>query len=502
MSKRTIPLIVGSLLILGMVGYVFIHRSSPGDLSRAHAAVAGSPFIMDCKKCHAAEGLNSGCLHCHTEIQDQLKKHQGYHDYLAKAQKTECAKCHSEHNGADFALLNKVSWEGKDVKSFNHPQVAYRLTGAHAKLACEKCHAAKGRAPYFLPKFKKNRREVTYLGLKQACMSCHADPHAGGKASNCTGCHDQNHWKPAPLFSHDKFYPLRGAHAAIACSKCHIPSNLTRASPTTKWNVTFGPTKGKNCADCHANPHRVKWVETCEGCHNGADKTWREADSRMNTLQHAKTGFRLVPPHQKARCLDCHGPDLPGVPFNVRYPNPRSPGYNRSEKDCEGCHKDEHRGQFVDKYPKCIRCHNLRGWKPNNFDARMHNQTLYPLIGGHLRAECNKCHIKDPAAKTRRYVHTPKECGECHKDIHYGQFRRENGITRCENCHESAVRWSSLVFNHETQSRFKLGEAHRQVACKECHPLVSLSNGIRLFQYKPIKSQCSDCHEIDELENR
>jgi hypothetical protein len=496
MSKRSIPLIVGSLLILGMVGYVFIHRSSPGELTRAHAAVAGSPFIMDCKKCHAAEGMNVGCLKCHTEIQDQLKKHQGYHDYLAKAKKTECSKCHSEHNGADFALLNKVSWEGKDLKTFNHPEVAFHLTDAHATLACEKCHAAKNRPPYSLPKFKNNRRDMTYLGLQQACMSCHTDPHAGGKAWNCTSCHDQKHWKPAPLFNHDKFYPLRGAHATIACSKCHAPSHLTRTSPATKWNVAFGPTKGKRCIDCHANPHRTKWIATCEACHQGSDKVWKDADARMTKAQHAETIFPLVPPHQKVHCTDCHAPARPNVPYSSRYPNPRDPNYNRRPKDCEGCHQDEHRGQFIQKYPKCIACHGLQGWKPAKFDRNMHQKTRYPLVGGHLNAECNACHTQNTAIKTRRYAETPTQCTACHKDIHYGQFRK-NGITTCEECHRSAVKWSVLIFNHETQSKFKLGEAHRKVACKECHPLVSFDNGLRLVQYKPIKSQCSDCHGLE-----
>jgi len=33
----------------------------------------------------------------------------------------------------------------------------------------------------------------------------------------------------------------------------------------------------------------------------------------------------------------------------IRISNPKSPGYDRALKDCQGCHKDEHRGQFVKK---------------------------------------------------------------------------------------------------------------------------------------------------------
>lgn len=500
MSRRALPLIVGSLVILAVVGYVYLHQSSPGELARAHASVAGSSFIMDCKKCHDAKGLSAGCLQCHSEIQEQLKAHRGYHDYLAQSKKTECAKCHSEHNGADFALVNQVSWEGKDVKSFKHPHVAYRLIGFHADLACDKCHQAKSHPAFSLPKFPKHVRPHTYLGLSQTCMSCHADPHAGGKASNCTECHDQNHWKPAPFFNHDKFYPLRGAHASVSCNKCHAPSQITRQSPSTKQNVVFGPTKGKRCTDCHASPHRVKWVETCEACHVSNDKAWNNADHRMTRKQHALSGFRLEVPHDKAKCLDCHGPDRAGVPFSARYPDPSRPGYKRFEKNCEACHKDEHRGQFVKNHPRCMDCHNRTAFMPAAYGAKDHK--TYPLIGGHLKAACSSCHLKERETKMRRFVPTPRDCTACHKDIHYGQLRKANGQTRCEDCHASTVQWSMLIFNHNTQSRFKLDDAHKNVVCKACHPVVSLENGVQLTQYKPIKSQCSDCHALDELNSR
>ncbi len=490
MFRHKGPLIVGSLLILGMVAFVSLYRSSPGELARVHKTVAGSPLITDCKKCHAPQGLTGGCLQCHSEIQAQLDRHRGYHAYLAKNKKTECAPCHSEHNGSYFALISPVSWERKDVIAFVHPHVDFRLKGAHASLSCDQCHQAKNHSVFSLPKFPKFTRPKTYLGLSQNCVSCHADPHAGGRVTNCISCHDQNRWKPAPFFHHDKFFPLKGAHAHVSCSQCHAPPRAARSSSAPL--KIFGPVKGTRCADCHANPHRVNWQRSCESCHK-VDKPWSSANLKFTKELHALTGFHLLAPHDKVSCQKCHAP---GPSFAQRYPVPR-----RAENRCESCHQDAHRGQFVNKYPQCVRCHTLHGWKPTHFGAPMHNQTSYPLIGGHLRADCNKCHAKDPVTKIRRYVHTPTDCGACHRDVHYGQFRKDNGKTRCETCHQSTDRWSSLVFNHETQSRFKLGEAHRKVACQQCHPLVSLPNGVRLVQYKPIKSQCSDCHGFDQMEN-
>lgn len=500
MFRKHGPLLVGTLIILGLVTFVTLYRSSPGELSKGHLAVAGSPLINDCKKCHADDGMNVGCLECHTEIREQLDRGKGFHQQLAQAGKTECGTCHSEHNGAVFILVNKASWGGQDETDFQHSFTTFTLVGAHKPLACAKCHTAKNHPPFSLPQFPKQTRANTYLGMSQACMSCHADPHAGGLASKCADCHNQAKWKPAPFFNHDKYYPLRGAHATTRCSECHKTKKL--ALPAAHARSLFGPVKGKRCIDCHASPHHVKWEQSCESCHSGSDKSWRDADRRLTPLQHAKTGFRLTPPHQKTSCAQCHGPAQTGVSFIKRYPDPRAPGYNRAERDCEGCHTDAHKGQFVVRYPKCIACHNVGGWTPTRFTAQAHNKTSYPLVGGHLTAACNKCHVKDQISKTRRFVKTPTACAACHRDIHYGQFRRDSGGTLCENCHKSTFRWAKLSFNHETQAAFKLGEAHKTVACKDCHPLVTLGDGTKLVQYKPVKKQCSDCHALDELENK
>jgi len=493
MLRRRGPLIVGSLLIFGLIGFVTLYRSSPGDLARGHAAVAGSPLITDCNKCHTPQGLTPGCLSCHIEIAEQLRDHQGFHNYLAMAKKTECAKCHGDHNGPGFALVNKVSWEGKDPKDFKHPQVNYQLSGAHDELTCDRCHTEKFHPPFTLPKFSRWVRNDTHLGLSQRCMACHADPHAEGRAFNCMSCHDQKKWVPAPFFNHDKFYPLRGGHEHLKCSQCHMTPRQMVATHTVQRGI-FGPVKGKRCADCHDNPHFTKWVESCEACHSRDDLRWNLADKRMTKAQHAMTGFRLIVPHDKTKCIECHGPDMPGVPYKAKYPNPHERGYKRFEKNCEACHKDEHRGQFIDRHPHCLDCHSRRAFMPAAYGVSDH--TTYPLIGGHRTASCNACHIKPRSSRVRQYIPTPKACALCHKDIHYGQFRKENGKTRCEDCHLSTVRWSKLVFNHNTQSRYKLDKTHARVACAKCHFWVK-ARGVKLVQYKPLGMKCKDCHDFE-----
>ena len=348
------PLIVGILVLFAVVGYVAMRRSSPGELARPHAEVAGSSLITDCDKCHGKKTLALGCLACHSEIADQLSAGKGYHAFLLRGRTIECARCHSDHNGPDFPLCNKVSWEGKEPKDFTHPETDFRLAGRHRGLACEKCHAAKD-GTFALAKFPSRKRPKTYLGLDQACAHCHKDVHAGGLAADCGKCHGQESFRPASGFDHGRFFALKGPHAGLECRKCH-PVPASPAAVVKASAFPFDRVRGRSCWECHSNPHRVKWSAACEACHKAEDAAWSAADSRPKRDQHAVTGFRLVPPHEKTSCVACHA----GASFAAKYPDPRQAGYKRGEKACEGCHRDPHLGQFAARHPRCAECHGPR----------------------------------------------------------------------------------------------------------------------------------------------
>lgn len=486
MGRRQAPLLVGIIVIVALVAYVTLYRSSPGELAKAHAAVAGSPLISDCNKCHAQKDVTPGCLQCHSEIQQQLSGHSGYHGYILKDKTASCATCHSEHNGSKFPLINPVSWPNRDFRLYDHAGTSYKLKDAHTKLKCEQCHSKPRKTPWTLPKFPKQPREHTYLGLTQACMSCHADPHAGGRASQCQDCHDQKKFKPAPFFNHDKFFPLTGVHAKVSCIQCHKKNDLTQLNSSMK--SIFGPVRGKRCMDCHSNPHHVDWKQRCESCHSVASP-WSAASARFTRAQHAATGFPLVAPHDRTSCASCH---KPGISFVKRYPDPRS-DQRRVLQRCESCHSDPHEGQWTARYPHCTDCHTVRGFKPSHFTASDHKK--YPLVGGHTKATCTDCHT--PARGGMKHFRgTPTECAKCHRDVHYGQFRVE-GVTDCLKCHRSATDWKRLHFDHNRQSRFPLDQAHENVACKDCHPMVTLPTGARIMQYRPLRMKCRDCHDFD-----
>lgn len=481
LRSRYAPLVFGIVVIAALAASMLLFRSSPGDLAAPHAAVAGSSFIGDCRKCHSPQGLSAGCLTCHSEISAQVAAKRGFHGKTLQAKVSNCAPCHSDHNGKEFSLVNKVSWGGETPKTFDHAQADYTLKGAHAALACADCHAKK--APRFsLPRFPKSPRAATFLGLSQDCMSCHKDPHAGGRASDCAKCHSQDKWKPAPGFDHDRHYPLRDEHAKAGCAKCHAPG-----APVPP--AIFGKTPGKACADCHKTPHRTQWRLECSACHTARAVPWATAGARLTKAQHDATGYRVAKPHDKVACKACHDP---AKPYAQRYSAPGSPGRPREAKACEACHKDAHAGQFLPKRARCVDCHAEAAFKPSHFGPKEHS--VYPLKGAHEKAACAACHIRDEGLGAVRFVKARGDCAFCHKDPHAGQFR-EAGKTSCERCHRDASSWSKLVFDHGT-ARFKLDAAHAKVACKECHPAVAVPGGRRVVLYKPVRSACADCHAV------
>lgn len=483
LKHRYAPLVVGVLLIAGIAGWMALFRSSPGDLSAAHSAVAGSSFVGDCRKCHDPKGLAAGCLSCHAEIGAQLDKKIGYHGKTLAAKAAACGACHSEHNGKPFILINKISWGGVVPATFSHDHVVFALKGKHSSLSCADCHEKKA-PPFSLAKFPSTKRHATFLGLSQECVSCHKDPHEGGKITDCAKCHGQDAWKPAIGFDHDKYYPLRDKHAAVSCAQCHAAAPGAAAAA-----AAFGPVKGKTCQSCHRTPHKTNWGPACASCHGDRARPWSEAAPRLTRAQHDATGFALIQPHAKAACRACHDPALP---YARRFAS--SSGTPRSPKACEACHQDPHAGQFAAKHARCLDCHGERAFKPSLIGAKEHSS--YPLLGGHAKAACAECHVRDAKLAAVRFVGSPRVCASCHRDPHVGQFRVK-GVTLCEDCHRDTGSWKKNVYDH-AKARFKLDSAHAGVACAKCHPTVALPDGRRTVQYKPLNMACADCHDFKQ----
>lgn len=434
------------MLLLAMVPARAWAQLSPGPLSRAHADLEGSG---NCLRCHDPdEGVSpSLCLECHEQLADRIAAGRGLH---AGQEYGECGRCHPEHAGVDFELV----WWGEDgIAAFDHGLVGWALDGRHGGADCGSCHR---------PELVAERRVLaaedvgasTFLGLSRDCASCHFDEHRGQFPDRgCASCHSAAGWSPASGFDHAASdLPLRGAHAGIACERCHpradappveappgVPVLAPRLDVFSRYAVEA------ECASCHVDPHEGRFRPAgCADCHS--DSAWAPAPG----FDHGLTRYPLTGLHRRATCAGCHrtGPEpvYRGLAFSA----------------CLDCHADPHASTLG---PQCSDCHTTAGWRraEEGFD---HSRTRYPLEGRHRQVACDACHPADDPGKLPAHA----TCTDCHADAHLGQLVDRPGGAGCERCHDvDGFRPARYDLEDHDASRYPLAGAHRTVACADCH---------------------------------
>ena len=546
---RVVTFVVIALLVMPCATMA---QLSPGDLSKAHATLEG---LDNCKSCHEKDRRlgTELCLACHISIQDQRSKARGLH---SRPEYRECQLCHVEHQGKETnliywkngmknfdhattgylldgkhmsldcdkchntAMIKQRNVADKTVNSnktflgldtacaschfdehrtqlgntcvtchttagwkpaakFDHSASTFGLVGKHQQVECVKCHkmvAATG-VPMGVDTSYQQFKNIQH----SACSNCHADVHKGTLGANCESCHSPNGWHniSGNKFDHSKTrYPLGGKHALVECGKCHIPREKKIAL------------KFAYCTNCHADFHKAAFAQraqkgACEECHTvkGFSPT------NFTVAQHEKTDYPLRGAHLAIPCVACHiGADASGA---------RVSRFVFKQMTCANCHRDPHNGQvkkLVDK-SGCEACHAVENWGKVSFD---HNQTKFPLEGKHGSTQCIKCHAA-PAANGAppklTMVGAKSQCGDCHKDIHRGQFASAKKVTDCKSCH-SPRDWHVTTFDHDKASKFHLEGKHKTVACVKCH-LPTTSKDGTWVKYKPLETTCVSCHGKD-----
>jgi hypothetical protein len=473
----------------------FDHNLSGFALTGAHRTVA-------CNQCHKSgfAGTPTACYSCHQ--QDFAGTTQPNH--VAGGFPSECLTCHTTS-----------AWS---PASFDHSRTHFALTGAHASVTCDKCHAS------------------GYAGTSTACYSCHAtnfvsasDPnHVQNKLSHeCEQCHTTTAWSPASFDHSTTSFPLTGAHQAVACAKCHAtgyagtpttcyschkgdfadvkdPNHVTdafdhdclRCHSTAAWQPTTfdhgltrfaltGAHQAVTCNNCHAtgfdgtastcnachqtdfaktlNPNHVTsgFPTECQVCHNTA--TWTPA-----SFDHARTNFPLTGAHQAVVCSKCHATGYAGTPTAC---------YSCHQSDYAGVSNPNHVTANFDH--DCLKCHSTSAWKPSSFD---HSTTAFALTGAHQAVTCDKCHASG-------FAGTPTNCYSCHQTGFAGvkdpDHVGSNFDHDCLKCHTTTA-WSPAAFDHNL-ARFTLTGAHQAVACARCH----------LAGYTGTPAACYSCHQAD-----
>lgn len=478
-------------------------RVSPGPVSAAHAQ---EPSIAEqgCEQCHGrtGESMATACNGCHAAIGTQLAEHRGFHGALGpdRASAESCGRCHSEHHGREFELVSAASFAlagVADRQAYDHAPLEFRLNGRHAQLACRDCHAHADVAVLV----KGDRR---FLGLAQACESCHEDVHEG-KLPDCSACHGQTRpFEQVANFSHTAAFPLAGSHAGLACASCHA-TGTDRAVEVLAATGTFAAASKsapRDCADCHPTPHTTDFLSTiartqgtapgatCGECHRAEHASFAGEEPLMSREAHAATGFALDPPHADVACRACHDAPAaaladPSVAAFARF-GASHPG--RAPDDCRACHADPHDGQFdvgSRAGQGCLACHSRHGFRPPTFDVAQHAGTPFPLTGSHAAVACGECHVEKPARRStsgepslaRMFHGTSAACSSCHSDAHAGFFaqpwQRQNipADEGCAHCHSSVTfdDTRAAQFDHARWTRMPLEGAHARARCEACH---------------------------------
>ncbi len=477
----------------------------------------------ECQNCHQdphTGQLSNECLRCHN--QDAWKPAQGFsHSRTAFPltglhEKVTCLQCHgpkpgdnvAHYKGLAFAncqnchadphrgAFQNASFQGScqtchstagwksilPTGGFDHNKTKFPLHGKHAETTCSQCH----------------KNNDFHAPVEHAlCVNCHEDIHRGqfaGRAAgaDCGACHNEVSFKPS-LFTRETHqqsaFKLEGKHFKLGCDQCHQPAGKEAAYKLRK----------SLCVDCHADPHggefrSAPYDNRCELCHT--QEAFRP--STFNLSRHAKAKFTLVNAHSAVLCADCHKPlatvNNSSAAHVAGSPPPAVRQYHFADLTCTGCHMDPHSTK-----QSCEACHNTRNWKElRSFD---HASTKFPLEGAHQSALCAACH-NPPAATssvsarsakgTVDFSHTPKQCFECHEDIHGGQFMTPGSEKDCSSCH-SISKWGAASFDH-SKTEYRLDGAHRLVRCAQCHAQQKEIDGRVVRIYRGAPKNCEGCH--------
>lgn len=158
---------------------------------------------------------------------------------------------------------------------------------------------------------------------------------------------------------------------------------------------------------------------------------------------------------------------------------------------CASCHVDRHEAlPLGEESPSsCDACHGQEAWLPSDYDlARHQREASYALVGAHVAVACESCHRS--ADGTLQFRIEAGSCFDCHRSAspHGDQFPGR----ACDACH---VGDSFLIdaFDHDA-TRFPLDGAHQGVACARCHLSESRANGRLEVRYRPLGTECRDCH--------
>jgi hypothetical protein len=420
----------------------------PVALEGAHADLACSSchttdqkLVYDCAACHQPPSephFGAACQDCHTpegfkdaDVQASAVDHpvalEGAHASLACTschatdQKLvyDCAECHQPPSQPHFGTAcenchTPEGFEVVDVSAVSHPVA---LEGAHADLACSSCHTTD--------------RQLVY-----DCAECHQPPSLPHYGTACQDCHTPEGFEVVDASAVSHPVALEGAHAALACSRCH----------TGGRQLTY------DCAECHQPPSQPHFGNTCQDCHTPT--SFRNVDLGAFTHPVALEGA-----HAALACSSCHTAGK-----QLTY-------------DCAECHQPPSQPHFGDV---CRDCHTPDGFEDADVGAFEHPVALE---GAHAELACSNCHTGNQQLTY--------ECYECHEppgDSHFG--------SACQNCH-TPQGWSESAEHLGDEAEEIPHDLEGREDCLLCHDPEGQVKPAPASHAGYVNSQCMLCHRTE-----
>lgn len=251
-----------------------------------------------------------------------------------------------------------------------------------------------------------------------------------------------------------------------------------------------------SCRSCHTDPHHGAMTKPCGACHTTGGWSVLNRVAVDAGFDHATTGFVLKGSHATAACAACHDATvarrLKGI--HIRYvAGTRTHTFPRpASAECMSCHDDAHDGVFTHRSDggDCGACHRESAWAPTTFDIARHNrETRFPLRGAHVVVPCSSCHEKSASGLPKLDLRSVT-CRSCHErsNPHGDQFAGR----ACSDCH-TVSSFRIVAFDH-SKTRFPLRGAHRKAPCSACHHTERTAGGRLMVRYRPLGTECRDCH--------
>ena len=210
---------------------VWQQLASPGELSQAHASLAG-----DCAACHSpVEGaVAAKCILCHANNERLLQRQpSSFHSSVSN-----CRDCHPEHRGRaaqttsmDHEALAAIGL--RELEASSDPG-ARQLAGFVRSLSADEMAAG--------------QLKVTPSEAALECNACHAtgDPHLGLLGKGCVECHATSAWSISE-FRHP-------SSRSRECAQCHQapPSHYMMHFKMISATVARKPhARVEQCFECH-----------------------------------------------------------------------------------------------------------------------------------------------------------------------------------------------------------------------------------------------------------